>query len=124
MSKKTVDISNFAKAIENQMISISRVEVEAKYSTYITEKNLVKPEMFVESLQLLNKSLFKDAIEFTYGFKGDYIVVIECEISNLCGKEHYHITCIINDGISAQDVNKQFRETIFDRMEVKSAMSV
>ena len=38
-------------------------------------------------------------------------------------EEYYRVACSICDGISVDDVNKKFRETIFDRMDKKLATS-
>lgn len=38
-------------------------------------------------------------------------------------EKYYRVTCSVCDGISVDDVNKKFRETIFDRMDKKLAMS-
>ena len=70
MSKQIVDISNLVDAIENNMISVVSVENKTKISIDITETNQITPEKFTESIKLLNKTLFKDAIYFFYEFTG------------------------------------------------------
>ena len=122
MSKQIVDISNLVDAIENNMISVVSVENKTKISIDITETNQITPEKFTESIKLLNKTLFKDAIYFFYEFTGKNNVLIECGLKNIYMEECYRIECVIGDGISIDDVNKKFRETIFDRMNKKLAV--
>ena len=116
MNKQIVDVSNLVDAIENNMISIVRVENKTKISDDITETSQITPEKFIESVQFLNKTIFKDAIEFIYRFTGTNSVLIECRIKNVYMEECYHVECVISDSVSRDNVNKKFRETIFDRM--------
>ena len=122
MSKRIVDISNLVEAIENNMISIVSVENKTKISIDITETNQVTPENFTESIKFLNKTLFKDAIAFFYEFLGKDNVLIECGVKNIYMEEYYRVECVICNGISIDDVNKKFRETIFDKMNKKLAV--
>lgn len=119
MSKRIVDISNLVDAIENNMISIGSVENKTKISVDITETNLITSEKFIESVRFLNKTIFKDAIDFYYEFTGRNSVLIECGMKNIYMEEYYRVECVISDDISIDDVNKKFRETIFDRMDKK-----
>lgn len=123
MSRRILDVSNLVEAIENNMISIVSVENKTKISVDITETNQITPEKFAESIQLLNKTIFKDAIDFSYEFTGKNSVLIECTMKNLYFDEHIYAECVIANGISIDDVEKKFRETIFDRMDKKLAMS-
>lgn len=122
MSKRIVDISNLVDAIENNMISIGSVENKTKISVDITETNPITSEKFIESVRFLNKTIFKDAIDFYYEFTGRNSVLIECGMKNIYMEEYYRVECVISDGISIDDVNKKFRETIFDRMDKKLAV--
>lgn len=119
MSKRIVDISNLVDAIENNMISIGSVENKTKISVDITETNPITSEKFIESVRFLNKTIFKDAIDFYYEFTGRNSVLIECGMKNIYMEEYYRVECVISDDISIDDVNKKFRETIFDRMDKK-----
>ena len=119
MSRRIVDVSNLVDAIENNMISIVSVESKTKISIDITETSQVTPEKFIESAQLLNKTIFKDAIDFYYEFTSKNSVLIECGMKNIYMEECYRVECVISDSVSVDDVNKKFRETIFDRMDKK-----
>ena len=39
-------------------------------------------------------------------------------------EEYYCVACSICNGVSAKEVNKKLRETIFDRMDKKLAVQV
>lgn len=123
MSRRIVDISNLVEAIENKMISIDSVDCNTKFSADITETSQITPEKFIESIKFLNKTIFKDAIDLFYEFTGANSILIECGMKNMFMEEYYRVTCSVCDGISVDDVNKKFRETIFDRMDKKLAMS-
>lgn len=122
MSKRIVDVSNLVDAIEKNMISIGSVENKTKISVDITETNSITSEKFIESVQFLNKTIFKDAIDFYYEFTGKNNVLIECGMKNIYMEEYYRVECVISDGISIDDVSKKFRETIFDKMDKKLAV--
>ena len=122
MSKQIVDISNLVDAIENNMISVVSVENKTKISIDITETNQITPEKFTESIKLLNKTLFKDAIYFFYEFTDTNNILIECGMKNIYMEEYYRVKCSVYDGVSAKEVDKKLRETIFDRMDKKLAV--
>lgn len=119
MSRRILDVSNLVEAIENGMISVASVENITKFSADITEEDNVTPEKFIESIQFLSETLFKDAIDFFYEFTGANIILIECGMKNQFMEEYYRVTCSVCDGISAKEVDKKLRETIFDRMDKK-----
>lgn len=119
MSRKFLLLSDLIDVIENKMISIVSVKNKSKISIDITERDQITPEKFIESIQLLNKTIFKDAIDFSYEFTGKNSVLIECVITNLYFDEYFYVECVISDGISIDDIDKKFRETIFDRMDKK-----
>ncbi len=119
MSRQILDISNLVEAIENNRISIISVENTTKISADITETSRITPEKFIESIQFLNKTIFKDAIDFYYEFTGKNNILIECRMKNIYMEECYRVECSVCDGIAIDDVNKKFRETIFDRMNKK-----
>lgn len=123
MSKRIVDVSNLGEAIENNMISIISVENTTKISADITETSRITPEKFIESIQFLNKTIFKDAIDFYYEFTGKNNILIECRMENIYMEKYYRVECSVCDGISAKEVDEKFRETIFDRMDKKLAES-
>lgn len=122
MSRRILDVSNLVEAIENGMISIVSVENKTKISIDIIETNQVTPEKFIESIQFLNKTIFKDAIDFFYEFKGKNNVLIECGMKNIYMEEYYRVECSVCDGISIDDVEKKFKETIFSRTNKKFAV--
>ena len=119
MSRRILLLSDLIDVIENKMVSIDSVECETKFSADITETNQITPEKFIESIQFLNKSIFKDAIDFFYEFTSTNSILIECGMKNICMEEYYRVECVISDGISIDDVDKKFRETILDRMDKK-----
>ena len=119
MSRKFLLLSDLIDVIENKMISIVSVKNKSKISIDITERDQITPEKFIESIQFLNKTIFKDAIDFSYEFTGKNSVLIECVITNLYFDEYFYVKCVISDGISIDDIDKKFRETIFDRMDKK-----
>ena len=123
MSRRILLLSDLIEVIENKMISIDSVESNVKFSADITETDQITPEKFTESIQLLNKSIFKDAIDLFYEFTGENNILIECGMKNMFMEEYYRVKCSICDGISIEDVDKKFRETIFDRMDKKLAVS-
>ena len=119
MSRRILLLSDLIEVIENKMISIDSVESNVKFSADITETDQITPEKFTESIQLLNKSIFKDAIDLFYEFTDENNILIECGMKNMFMEEYYRVKCSICDGISIEDVDKKFRETIFDRMDKK-----
>ena len=116
MSRRILLLSDLIDVIENKMISIVNVENKTKISIDITETNQIASEKFIESIQYLNKTIFKDAIDFFYEFTGKNSILIECGMKNKYMEEYYRVECFISNGISIDDVDKKFRETIFDRM--------
>lgn len=124
MRRQITDVSNLVEAIENNMISIVSVKNKTKISSDITETNLITSEKFIESVRFLNKIIFKDAIDFFYEFTDTNSILIECGMKNIYTEEDYRVECVISDDFSIDDVNKKFRETIFDRMDKKLAVWV
>lgn len=122
MGKKILLLSDLIEAVEKKMVSIVSVENKTKVSTDITETNQIAPEKFIESIQFLNKTIFKDGIDFFYELTGTKNILIECKMKNIYVEEYYRVKCVISDGVSVDDVKKKFRETIFDRMDKKLAM--
>lgn len=123
MSRRILLLSDLIEVIENKMISIERVECNTKFSTDITETSQITPEKFIESIQFLNEIIFKDAIDFFYEFTDTNNILIECGMKNIYMEEYYRVECSVCDGISIEDVDKKFRETIFDRMDKKLAVN-
>lgn len=123
MSKRILDISNLVEAIENGTISILSVENKVKACSDMTKTDKVTPEKFIESLQYLNEAkLFRNGIDFFYEFTGKNGVHIESAMKNPYLDEYFYVDCIVKDGISIDDVDKKFRETIIDRMDKKIAV--
>lgn len=122
MSRRILLLSDLIEIIENKMISIDSVESNVKFSADITETDQITPEKFTESIQLLNKSIFKDAIDFFYEFTGENNILIECGMKNMFMEEYYRVKCSICEGVSKKEVDAKLRETIFDRMDKKLAM--
>lgn len=104
------------------MISVDSVECKTKFSADMTETNLITPEKFAESIQFMNETIFKDAIDFFYEFTCTNNILIECGMKNIYMEEYYRVECSVCDGVSAKEVDKKLRETIFDRMDKKLAV--
>ena len=122
MNKRILDISNLVEAIENKMISVVSVENKTKFSADITETDNVTPEKFLESIQFLNETIFKNGIDFFYEFAGRNGVHIESAMKNPYLDEYFYVECVIMNGFSIDDVDKKLKETIFDRMDKKIAV--
>lgn len=122
MSRRILLLSDIIEVIENKMISIDSVECNTKFSADITETSQITPEKFIESIQFLNETIFKDAIDFYYEFTGENSILIECGMKNMFMEEYYRVRCSICDGVSKKEVDAKLRETIFDRMDKKLAV--
>lgn len=122
MSRRILLLSDLVEVIASKMISIESVESNVKFSADITETNQITPERFTESIQLLNKSIFKDAIDFFYEFTGENNIFIECGMKNMFMEEYYRLRCSICDGVSKKEVDAKLRETIFNKMDKKLAV--
>ena len=123
MSRRILDVSNLVEAIEKGMISVASVENKIKACSDITETDNVTPEEFIESLQYLNEAkLFRSEIDFYYELIGKNGVHIESAMKNPYLDEYFYVECVIKDGFSIDDVDKKFKETIFDRMDKKLAV--
>lgn len=120
---KQVQVSNLVEAIKTGMISVTRAESKTKISMDITDVNQIEPERFVESIALLNKTIFGNCIDFFYEFTGKHTVGIKCKIQNIYMEDCFWAECSIKNGITNEEVNAKFRETIFDRMDKKLAES-
>ena len=117
MSRRILDVSNLVDAIENNMISVVSVENKTKFSADITEISQITPNKFIESIQFMNETIFKDAIDFFYEFTDTNNILIECGMKNIYMEEYYRVKCSVCDGVSAKEVDKKLRETIFDRVD-------
>lgn len=118
--RRILDVPNLVEAIENGMIIVTSVESKVKACADITETDRVTPEKFIESLQYLNEAkLFRNAIDFYYEFTGKNGVHIESAMKNPYLDEYFYVECVIKDGILIDEVDKKFKETIFDRMNKK-----
>lgn len=122
MSRRILDVSNLVEVVENKMISVDSVECKTKFSADITETNQITPNKFIESIQFLNETIFKDAIDFFYEFTSTNSILIECGMKNIYMEEYYRVKCSVCDGVSAKEVDKKLRETIFDRVDKKLAV--
>lgn len=123
MSRRILDVSNLVETIEKGMISVASVENKVKACSDITETDNVTPEKFIESLQYLNEAkLFRNGIDFYYEFIGRNGVHIECAMKNPYLDEYFYVECEIRDGFSINDIDKKFKETIFDKMNEKIAI--
>ena len=122
MSRRIADVSNLVEVVENKMISVDSVECKTKFSADMTETNQITPNKFIESIQFTNETIFKDAIDFYYEFTGANSILIECGMKNQFMEEYYRVECSVCDGISAKEVDKKLRETVFDRMDKKIAV--
>lgn len=122
MSRRILDVSNLVEVVENKMISVDSVECKTKFSADITETNQITPNKFIESIQFMNETIFKDAIDFFYEFTSTNSILIECGMKNIYMEEYYRVKCSVCDGVSAKEVDKKLRETIFDRVDKKLAV--
>lgn len=123
MSRRILDVSNLVEAIENKMISITSVENKLKSCTDNTETENVSPEKFLESIQYLNEAkLFRNGIDFYYEFTSKNNVHMKCGLKNPFLDEYFYVDCMIKDGFSIEDIDKKFKETVFDRMDKKLAI--
>ncbi len=122
MSRRILLLSDLIEVIERKMISVDEIECNTKFSGDITETDQIIPEKFIESIQFLNKTIFKDAIDFYYEFTGANSILIECGMKNQFMEEYYRVECSVCDGISAKEVDKKLRETVFDKMNEKIAV--
>lgn len=122
MNRRILDVSNLVEAIENNMISVVIVNNKVKACSDITETDSITPEKFIESLQYLNEAtLFRNAVDFYYEFTGKNGIHIECAMKNPYLDEYFYVECVIKDGFSIDDIDKKFKETIFDKINEKLA---
>lgn len=122
MSRRILDVSNLVELIEKGTITVTKVENKVKACSDITETDNVTPEKFIESLQHLNEAkLFRNGIDFYYEFTGKNGVHIECAMKNPYLDEYFYVECVIKDGFTIDEVDRKFKETIFDRADKKLA---
>jgi L-cysteine desulfidase len=114
MSRRITDVSNLVEVVENKMISVDSVECKTKFSADMTETNQITPNKFIKSIQFMNETIFKDAIDFYYEVTGINSLLIECGMRNQFMEEYYRVECAVCDGVSAKDIDKKLRETIFE----------
>lgn len=119
---KQVQLSNLVEAIKTGMITVTRAESKTKISMDITDVNQIEPERFTESVDLLNNTIFGNSIDFFYEFTGEHTISIKCKLQNIYMEDCFFAECSIQNGITSEEVNAKFRETIFDRMDKKLAM--
>lgn len=119
---KQVQVSNLVEAIKTGMIIVTRAESKTKISMDITDVNQIEPEQFIESIDLLNKTIFGNSIDFFYEFTGEHTVSIKCKLQNIYMEDSFLAECSIQNGLTSEEVNAKFRETIFDKMDKKLAM--
>lgn len=123
MSRRILDVSNLVETIENGMISVVSVENKVKACSDIAETDNVTPEKFIESVKKLNEAkLFRNGIDFYYEFSGKNGVHIEVAMKNPYLDEYFYVECVIKDGFSINDIEKKFKETVFDKMNEKIAV--
>ena len=123
MRRRILDVSNLVELIEKGTITVTKVENKIKACSDITETDNVTPEKFIESLQYLNEAkLFRNGIDFYYEFTGRNGVHIESAMKNPYLDEYFYMECVIKDGFLIDEVDKKFKETIFDRMNEKIAI--
>lgn len=123
MRRRILLLSDLIEVIERKMISIDNIECNTKFSGDITETGNITPEKFIESLQYLNEAtLFRNGIDFYYEFTGRNGVHIESAMKNPYLDEYFYVECEIKDSFSIDDVDKKFKETIFDRTDKKIAV--
>lgn len=122
MSRRILLLSDLIEVIERKMISVDNIECNTKFSSDITETNQLEPEKFIESIQFLNQTIFRDSVDFFYEITGTNSILVKCGMKNMFMEEYYRVECSTCNGVSAKEVDKKLRETIFDRMDKKLAV--
>lgn len=118
---KQVQLSDLVESIKTGLISVIRAESKTKISTDITDINQIEPEKFIESIDLLNKTIFGNSIDFFYEFIGEHTVSIKCKMQNIYMADCFYAECSLENGITTEEVDAKFKETIFDKMDKKLA---
>ena len=122
MSRRILLLSELIEVIENKMVSVDSVECKTKFSADITETNQITPHKFIESIQFLHETIFRDSVDFFYEFTSTNNILIECGMKNIYMEEYYRVECSVGNGVLAKEIDKKLRETIFDRMDKKIAV--
>ncbi len=123
MSRQIASISNLLELIENGTIKITNVQCKTKAFADVAETDNVTTTDFIESLEYLNESkLFKDAVDFYYEFTNNNGIRIECGLKSPYLDEYFYADCVIQNGVSIEDVESKLRETIFHKMDEKIAV--
>lgn len=123
MSRRILLLSDLIEVIERKMISVDKIECNTKFSGDITETDQIATEKFIDSIQFLNETIFKDSVDFFYEFTGENSILIECGMKNMFMEEYYRVECSVCEGVSKKEVDAKLRETVFDRMDKKLATS-
>lgn len=111
MSKRITQLSNLVELIENDKITIINVKSQTKSSVDVTETDNITPDKFIESILYLNEAkLFRNGIDFYYEFTGKNGIHIECAMKNPYLDEYFYVDCMIEDSLSAEDIDKKLRE--------------
>lgn len=95
---KHVQLSTLVEAIKTEMISVTSAESKTKISTDITDTNQIEPVRFIESIELLNKTIFGNSIDFFYEFTGQHTVSIKCKLKNIYMEDCFLAECSIKGG--------------------------
>lgn len=66
--------------------------------------------------------LFRNGVNFSYEFSGRNEIHIDCAMKNPYLDEYFYLKCVIIDGFSIDDVDKKYKETVFNKMNEKFAV--
>ncbi len=123
MSIRIANISNLLELLENGSLKITNVQCKTKAFADVTETDNVTLTDFLESLQYLNEAkLFKDSVDFYYEFTNNNGIRIECGLKSPYLDEYFYADCVIQNGVSIEDVESKLRKTIFHKMDEKIAV--
>lgn len=111
-----MQLSNLIEAVSTGMITIVSVRSECKVSSDRTERTEITPKKFMESIEYLNETMFKSAVDLYFEFPDTKTVLIKCGMHNQFMDEYFFADCKINDGVTMDEVEKKLRQSIFDKL--------
>ena len=110
MSQRIARLSNLIEAISEKTITITKIKSELKACSDTKEIMNATPDEFVESLEFLNETMFKDAVDFYFEFVGDNIVRIKSGHKNAYMDNIYTVDCVIQSDVSTDSLEKLLRK--------------
>lgn len=115
MQKRITQLSNLIEAIHSGMITINNVRSDTKLCTETKDVYTLTAEKFMDSIEFLNETVFKDAVDFYYDFAEDNTILrIECGLKNAYMGEVFYADCEIAAGVSKIDLEKLLRKKFTD----------